>query len=179
MSDCATIERSECADTLLLERMQGLALSQRCIGFLLGRTARWVSAAEDGFVSSTGLEPLDDVYAAHLFVPGSHLDARWTRTPEGGRLTVVREVDGPTDEPGPRRFERGASTRQLLWGTTHAGAPAGWTRLSAARVGSFDVPVEHGAGQRLQLTGQEYTTTDEHGNVSVVVEVLNQLEVVS
>ena len=177
MSSCATIDRSDCADTLLLERLHALAPGESWIGFLLGRTARWVRAAGDGFASSTSLEPLTDVYSAHLFVPGARLDARWTRTPESGRLTVVREL--AEADPDLRRFERGAATRQLLWGTTGEGAPSGWTRLSAARIGAFDVPVEQSTGQRLQLTGREYTITDEHGNVSVVVEVLDQLEVAS
>lgn len=177
MSPCATIERSGCADAQLLERLHDLAPSGGWIGFLLGRAARWVRAEGDAFTSSTGPEALTDVYSAHLFVPAARLDARWTRTPGGGRLTVVREL---TDAgPDLRRFERGGQTRQLLWGTTNEGAPSGWTRLSAARTGAFDVPVEQAAGKRLQLIGHEYTDTDQHGNVSVVVEVLNLLEVAS
>lgn len=176
MSSCATIKRSGCTDTTLLERLHAVAPHDPWVGFFLGRTARWVRTAERGWESSTGPETLDEVYSAHLFVPGARLDARWTRTTTGGELTVVREVTSAEADPAVRRYERAAVTRQLLWGTTREGAPAGWTRLSSARTGDIDVPFEHEGGRRLQLMGQEYTTTDQHGNVGVVVEVLQDLE---
>ncbi|MBE9055642.1 CRISPR-associated protein Csx19 [Sphaerospermopsis sp. LEGE 08334] len=68
----------------------------------------------------------------------------------------------------------------ILWGDkAKTESSSGWCKLSTARIGSIDVPVQGlTANERVYLNAVEYLkVTDENGNVSVVEERLTGLEV--
>jgi CRISPR-associated protein (TIGR03984 family) len=67
----------------------------------------------------------------------------------------------------------------LLWGTGTDESPRpGWSRLSAARIGALDLPLEDVPRYaRVILRTCEYLSEREHGNVVVGEEILVGLEV--
>lgn len=101
---------------------------------------------------------LDDPWAVRLFGPRGEL--RWERAGDTQRAVLL--LDQPPEAAPPPQTWRSASwqaeahdQRYLLWGQYDSHPAAGWTRLSEARTGPLDVPIEIDSG-RVQLLAREY-----------------------
>jgi CRISPR-associated protein (TIGR03984 family) len=124
---------------------------------------------------------LTEVFEARVCVPEAEL--RWLMTPEGGRAAVIAELDLAMPNDGWRRLDpleaEPLARRYVVWGEGVADrgrlAPD-WSRLSAARIGLLDLPVDGvGDGRRVEIEAVEYLVEHAHGNVAVDEERLVRL----
>lgn len=122
---------------------------------------------------------LDPVYEARIF--NQEAELRWLNTAAGkGRAVLVSELEQNLD--GYRALVELVAhplfQTYLLWGFGVERRPGeGWSRLTTARVGGIDVPIDisaslalAGPGEKVRvlLDAKEYLAeTDIHGNVAV------------
>lgn len=117
---------------------------------------------------------------------GTH-EFRWHHTGEGsGRLVILALADQPpSDDGAPSGWELPvAASSWLLWGQRTGGIIEDplvpgvfWHRFSAARIGSYWVPVPGGdptdpPNTHLRVNVSTVVTHDRHGNASVTDEIL-------
>jgi CRISPR-associated protein (TIGR03984 family) len=124
------------------------------------------------------VQPRDGVFEARLFSPNH--DLRWTLDTDGGRAFLLSEGEAAdlTGWTVAARVpvERLAVLTYLLMGWSDGPVAEGWTRLSAGRTRSIDVPFETSA-RRIALRAVEYAARDpQHGNVHVCEERILKLE---
>lgn len=140
---------------------------------------------------------LDEFYEARIF--NEEAELRWLNESTGrGRGVLLSESTIP--EPCQKQFNEEASLKAvepwpqtyLLWGEgvrrqANTGLVKGWSRLTTARIGRLDVPVndltdavvteDKSKMPRVFLHVREYLQVcDEHGNVAVVEERLLKLK---
>lgn len=123
---------------------------------------------------------LQEVFEARIFT--ARVELRWLRDREGGTAVMVSEEELHLDGDGSSALAPVSAERlernYLVWGAGTGGAPAdGWSRLSAARIGTLDIPLGGvGPGQRVQLRAVEYLAkVDRLGNAAVIEERLVEL----
>jgi len=130
-----------------------------------------------------GLMPdLSEAFEARVFSGQGEL--RWLHQADGrGRAVLLSEQDISRylAEPVPDLTTVAIKDHEyLLWGKgTGASPAAGWSRLSAARIGTLDVPVpDVKDGESVCLRAREYLALaategeEDHGNVAVLEERL-------
>jgi len=150
---------------------------------------------EDGklYNGSGEASQLGECYEARLF--NEQAEMRWLHNCNGkGRAALIADSPIPngcaalsedvsiTGRDLPRILKTLPQT-YLLWGEgvsqERAGLRKGWSRLTTARIGRLDVPVDGvQEKQRVFLCAKEYMAEcDEYGNVAVIEERLLKLEV--
>lgn len=123
------------------------------------------------------------IFEARIFNPNYEL--RWLNEDEGkGTAVIISEND--LDNCLENKLDSievidTIKQQYLLWGEkAKTKLNEGWQRLSAARIGSLDIPLSQSLSQekRVYLNTREYLKVmDDFGNVRVIEERLINLEV--
>ncbi|MBD2395141.1 TIGR03984 family CRISPR-associated protein [Cyanobacterium aponinum FACHB-4101] len=123
------------------------------------------------------------IFEARIFNPNYEL--RWLNEDEGkGTAAIISEND--FDNCLAKKLDSikvidTINQQYLLWGEkAKTKLNEGWQRLSAARIGSLDIPLSQSLSQekRVYLNTREYLKVmDNFGNVRVIEERLINLEV--
>lgn len=153
---------AQAADLVRTPDAIGFSYSPRAATFIAYRDGRWVTA--DGTMETA--VDFSDVFEVRCFTDAE--EVRWVQL-SGGRGTAHVRHESP-DDAGPTVF--GEPITELLWGQVNADRPTpdGWISTESARVGSVLVPLTDHApesGKRLGIRVQEYSSTDDAGNVYI------------
>jgi CRISPR-associated protein (TIGR03984 family) len=151
------------------------------VGFTLAPTAfSFIRLDASGRATGPG-GPFDlaAVYEARVFHERAEL--RWLRDPchdSGHSAVLLTDGSCAVDLPARNLDVPLVDTEEqtyVLWGRPdrEGNVASGWTRLTAARIGGFDVPIaEAGGNDRVVLRTLEYLGQLEDGNVAVIEERL-------
>jgi CRISPR-associated protein (TIGR03984 family) len=125
---------------------------------------------EKGFAMRWG-----DMFELRAFCDAAEF--RWLRDADGsGRAAWLAEAGGPTPSWGKADKIEAVETlprRYLLWGKWDPDAkdvPAGWTVLSAARVGRLWLPINLDNKPFARLAALEYVAVDADDGIAFVAE---------
>ena len=162
---------------LTAEESAGLLAADGAVGFIYSpraarfvkhrdggwRMARHTSRSHSTFIESTA--DFTDVFELCCFTADS--EVRWAQHREGRSTAYVRTE--ATSESGPAPF--GQPSVHMIWGQVNAAreVPEGWTSTESGRVGPVLVPVATNTAScdHLYILSQEYSDTDDQGNVFV------------
>lgn len=165
-------------------------------------SCQFVVVSDGDLVGAHGIPiSLDDAYEVRLF--NEQLELRWLHEHDGGgRASIISEMKCTFDNYScVEQYDvKKVEHSYVLWGESpgelsgnHSETlPSGWSRLSEARIGHIDVPINLGSdpGWRVQLKAIEYiaiyqdtdvthsdTTNrlERHGNSSVIEDRLISL----
>lgn len=137
--------------------------------------AVWFVVQDGNAVTGTdsGIRPFapDDAFEIRAFDGTSEF--RWWHE-EGGRGRAVT-----IQWAGEQDHLAAADSEWLLWGKTIGSVENGWIRLGEARVGSFWIPSPSPKAPRssaqVKLVARTFTDHDDHGNTTIVEELLTEL----
>lgn len=122
------------------------------------------------------------VYEARIFCEDWEL--RWLQNhPDGAGVAALRilgdEVTAPTgDAAHNEALVWTLEQSYLLWGSaTGQYRQEGWSTMSEARVGAYELPCRVPEQRRVVLDARECLGTVKHGNVVVIDELLTNLRV--
>ncbi len=130
-------------------------------------------------VSNNEAIDLNSVFEARVFSESAEF--RWLNTNAGlgnAALLSEGELDIKAWDEADLNYLEAADNRYLIWGSALGNAD-GWSSLSAARIGTVEVPISATKEQSVKIVTKEYLghrEYDKYGNVEVIEERLIKLE---